>query len=189
MGYRDYLWRMLQPLGVYTDGGFNGGELAALGAALDQAEQQLSDIWREITVISAERDGLSQAEQLFPMIAGTETEGRREALKKLWQTDNRSFSRSDIMETLEGCGLSVTVGAVGDTFEALVIFQNPLTIWDEPVFLFWLLEQVLPCHMAVTTRFTYVDINSGETVQERRTLEIMRQRTQAQWEQLLGAYI
>ncbi len=40
MGYRDHLWRMLEPLGVYGGEGYSGGELAALGAEMDRLQEK-----------------------------------------------------------------------------------------------------------------------------------------------------
>lgn len=188
MGYREYLWQMLQPLGVYSGSGFNGGEMTALGNALDQAEQYLDRVWQESVLMSAENDGLSKGETLFPMYPGTETEQRRRALQALWQTDNRCASRTGILKTLEACGIRVGLAALGQ-FQVIMVFSEPLTIYDEPVFLFWVLEQVMPCHLSVIIRFSYEDVNTKETVTERSSLKILRKRTQSQWEQLLGAYM
>lgn len=188
MGYKDHLWRMLQPLGVYSGVGFNGGEMAALGDALDQAEQYMDGLWTEMMVMSAEADGLRGAEALFPLLPAVDTESRREALQTLWQTDNRCFSKSSIVKTLKACGVSGSLAVVG-TFQIMLVFPELLTIWHEPVFMFWAMEQVLPCHLAVTIRISYVDVNTEETVTERLSLSLLRKRTQSQWEQRLGAYM
>ena len=57
----------------------------------------------------------------------------------------------------------------------------------DPVFQLWLLEQILPCHLNVIVVMDYVNVETGQTVHERMTLDYLRQRTQAQWEQRLGA--
>lgn len=187
MGYRDNLWRMLQPLGVYSEGGFGDGALEALGAALDQVEERLDLCLKESLVMSAEGTGLSDAEQIFPMVAGTETDGRREALQKLWQTDNLSCTNQGIVKTLAGCGIAATVGTT-EACTALVVLTEEVTIWDEPVWMFWILEQLIPCHLRTYVRFQYVNVSTGESVTERIPLPELRKRTQKDWEDLLGAY-
>ncbi len=189
MGYRDHLWRMLQPLGVYSQEGFSGGALTALGTALDQAENQLSQVLTETKAESAEDEGLELAEALFPLLPKETVEQRKESLRTLYRVGNQSCCRDDIVAALSACGVYVTAGNTGTLFQVLVAFQNPLTIWDEPVFQFWLLEQMMPCHLVVTVRFTYISVETGEEVLERGTLNVIRRRTQSQWEALLGAYI
>lgn len=187
MGYRDNLWRMLQPLGVYSEGGFGDGELGALGDALDQVETKLNQCLKESLVMSAEGTGLQHAEEIFPMQAGTGTNARREALQKLWQTDNLSCTNRGIEKTLAGCGIAATVGTT-EACTALVILTEELTIWDEPVWIFWLLEQLIPCHLRTYVRYNYVDVSTGQSTMERSPLPTLRKRTQKEWEQLLGAY-
>ena len=91
--------------------------------------------------------------------------------------------------TLTACGVPGTVGETGIKFEAIVSLTELLTIERDPVFQFWLLERIMPCHLVTVVVFTYVDVDSGETVRERTALSLIRQRTQGEWEQLLGAYM
>lgn len=188
MGYQKNLWRMLQPLGVYSESGYSGGALTALGTAMDKAERKLCEQLRESLVLSAEDAGLTRAEEIFPMLAATETTVRREALKKLWQTDNLSCSVEGIIRTLEGCGVKASILSTG-SFAVMVILPEAVTIWDEPVFLMWVLEQIMPCHLMVNVRLSYEDVETGQSMVERLPLKQLRQRTQKEWEQRLGAYM
>lgn len=187
--YFDYLWRMLQPLGVYSGEGYNGGELKALGAALDSAQELLGEYFRESKVETAESTGLEKSEALFPMMTATATESRRAALETLFQTDNLCCSAEALEKTLEACGIYATVGEMGTQFQVIVGLTELLVIEKDPVFQFWLLEQLMPCHLVTIVVFQYEDVESGEIVHERMTLSLARQRTQSEWEQRLGAYV
>lgn len=185
--YFDYLWRMLEPLGIYSGTGYNGGELQALGAALDRVQEKMGEYAREMLPGTAEEAGLEMAEGLFPMLASSDLTERRGALAVLFSTDNRCCGIEALVETLGACGVPVTMGETGNKWECIVSLTELLAIEDDPVFLFWLMEQVLPCHLVTVVVFDYVDVESGETVHERMTLSLIRQRTQAEWEQRLGA--
>lgn len=187
--YFDYLWRMLQPLGVYSGEGYNGGELKALGASMDDVYRYLEGYARESLPETAEDAGLLAAEELFPMLKSETVESRRTALTVLFQTDNRCCSVSALEKTLGACGVPVTIGETGERFEVLVNLTEPLVIEHDPVFQFWLLEQLLPCHLVTVTAFQYEDVDTGEMVHERMTLSLIRARTQTEWEQRLGAYV
>ena len=53
MSGAQYLRQLLSPLGVYDlEGPFQNGELEALGAALDQAEDALDELHRESCPVS-----------------------------------------------------------------------------------------------------------------------------------------
>ena len=185
MAYSDYLWRMLDPLGVYSRDGYSGAEVTAVGAALDNAESVINGNFRESFPGIAEEAGLEDAEALFPMLPETETEARQEALCKLFQTDNLSFTLSGIQSTLEGCGIHATVEE-GQNQTCTVEFQEPMTLEHEPVFTMWILEQILPCHLGVTVSYQYMGPEDEELSSESISLENARARTQAQWEALLG---
>jgi hypothetical protein len=66
MGYADYLRGLLAPLGVYRlDGGFSGGELEALGTALDALAEELQNTVAQALVVTATDEGLEAREALF----------------------------------------------------------------------------------------------------------------------------
>lgn len=189
MGYYDYLWKMLQPLGVYSGDGYSGGELKALGTGLDQAQNTLDDHFREMLVCKAEHEGLLMAEQLFPMLAAEDTAKRRAALETLYQTDNLCCSKAALIQTLTACGIPVTISETDTKNQIMVSLTNKLVIEQHPVFQIWLLEQILPCHLVVTLILKYLNVNTGESINERISLSLARKRTQAQWESRLGSYI
>lgn len=186
MSYRDHLWRMLEPLGVYRGDGFSGGELAALGTGMDRLRKTLEEQQKEMLVMTAEGVGLELTEALFPVVSGEETAVRRAILSRMYRTDHGAFTKEALMETLTACGIPVTMGVTG-TFTALVVLDTEMTIQRDPVWVFQTMERVLPCHLLVTVKYEYVEIDTGERKSERLPLKTLRKRTQSQWEQMLGA--
>lgn len=185
--YFDYLWKMLQPVGVYGLKGYNMGELKALGAALDKAQEQLEEYHREIHHGTAIDDGLEKAEQLFPMLTETDTETRRKALGVLFAVHGRCGTKQALEEILEACGIPATIRETSSKFHCLVTLEKKLMITDDPVFVFRTLESLLPCHMVADVAVTYKDMRTGSTVSEELGLSQFLERTQAEWEARLGS--
>lgn len=186
MSYGADLRRMLAPLGVYSEGGYCGGAAEALGVELDQAEDSFAGILLDLFPETAGQRGLGMMESLFPMIPAETEEARKSALRTLLQVGVASFTRSELQAILAGCGINVTLTEQSG-MTLLVTLGERLTMEQDPVFLMWVLEQVLPCHLAATCVYNYLDPDTGAETQERLALETLRQRTRAQWETLLGA--
>lgn len=186
MSYRDHLWRMLEPLGIYRGDGFSGGELAALGAGMDRLREAYDRNLRETPVVTAEEAGLEMAESLFSMAVSQDTGSRRENLKTLFQTDHGAFTQSALTETLEACGIPVTLNTGEEAFTATAVLGRVLTMEDDPVWIMETLERVLPCHLMVMISFAYVDSAAAETVSAQEYLKTLRTWTRGQWEELLG---
>lgn len=186
MGYRDHLWRMLEPLGVYGGEGYSGGELAALGAEMDRLREALDCHLREMPVVTAEGEGLSQAEKLFSLKPAGETDSRRENLRKLYCTDHRAFTKAALTETLGACGIPVTLTMGEEAFAVTVELGNTMTMEGDPVWVMETLERVLPCHLMVEVVYRYTNSETGETVSGEGSLKTLRTWTRSQWEELLG---
>lgn len=184
--YFDYLWRMLEPLGVYRDSGYNIGALKALGKAMDDVQQKIEQYGAESEPGSASAEGLTLAEGLFPMRPPTGTDNRREALMALFSVDTQWGSMERLRKTLEACGIPVTITESTETFCCQVTIQEKLVIAKDPVFQFQMLACIMPCHMKVTVTVTYYDIRTSTTVSETMALEDLRKRSQGAWEQRLG---
>ena len=94
MGYCDYLKQLLAPLHIYElDEGFSGGEILALGTALDSVTDALGEVQREMFLSSAESYGLDAYEELLPFTP--ESPGladRRRAIQALLQIDGTAFT-------------------------------------------------------------------------------------------------
>lgn len=184
--YFDYLWGMLEPLGVYCDSGYHMGELKALGAAMDSVQQTMERYGIEAEPGTATGDGLSLAEELFPMLVTSGTVSRQEVLTVLFSVDPQWGSKERLCKTLDACGISVTIAESTETFCCQVIMQEMLTIARDPVFQFEMLECIMPCHMQVAVTITYYDIRTSTTVSETMDLMDLRKRSQGAWEQRLG---
>ena len=103
MRFEEYLIALLRPLGVYDlrRGTVNRGELAAYGARLDHAEEELNETEREMSLCTAESFGLERIEQLLPYRPVCETAGqRREALAALLRIGGDSFTPEAVNDTL-----------------------------------------------------------------------------------------
>ena len=186
MGYRDHLWRMLEPLGVYRGDGYSGGELAALGTGMDELREAMERILLEMPVITAEDAGLEMAEGLFSVAASEDTESRRENLKRLFQTDHGAFTEAALTKTLEACGIPVTLALGESPFTATAVLGKMLTMEADPLWIMETLERVLPCHLMVEVVYRYTNSETGETVSGEGSLKTLRTWTRGRWEELLG---
>ena len=186
MGYADYLWQLLAPMGVYRRDGYSGGELEALGAALDQAEAYIGDKLRELLPDQAEEYGLEMAESLFPMLPGEEIDRRRENLQTLYQTDNQRTTEEELKKTLAACGVAVTMEEHIVSKLLYVFVTEDLTLDRDPVFVAKVLKTVLPCHTDTRIRFTYYEKTAGTLKTKEMTVEAMAEMTRGQWEALMA---
>lgn len=185
MGYGEDLTRLLEPLGVYSFQGYSGGELNALGNALDAAEEYLEAVQADFSYATAGERGLADMEALFPMLPAETLADRQQALMALLKVTDRSFTKSDIAGTLAACGVPVSIAEKGN-MKLTVTLEAPLDMDGDPMFQMWLLEQVLPCHLVVTCSYTYIDPATGQTAQEQAELSTLRQRTREEWIAKLG---
>lgn len=186
MGYADYLWQLLAPMGVYRRDGYSGGELEALGAALDQADAYIREKLRELLPDQAEGEGLEMAESLFPMIPGEEIAQRQDALRTLYQTDNQRTTKEELKKTLAACGVTVTMEEHITTKLLYVFVKETLTLDSDPVFVSKLLKTVLPCHTDTKILFSYYEKTEGKEKTEEMTVEEMAEMTRSQWEELMA---
>lgn len=158
MGHEEYLLRLLRPLGVYDlrAASVNRGELAAYGSSLDMGLEQLERMEREMTLATAEGDGLDAVEALLPYRPASQTaKERREALAALLRIGGDSFTLSAINDTISGCGIRARA-AEGDR-PGYVEISFPTTPGIPSAFaeLRAIVEDILPCHLEVTYLFWY----------------------------------
>ena len=167
MGHEEYLIRLLRPLGVYDlrAASVNRGELAAYGEGLDSGLELLERMEREMTLATAESDGLDMVESLLPYRPASETaEERREALAALLRIGGDSFTLSAINDTISGCGIRARA-AEGDR-PGYVEITFPHTLGIPPAFenLRAIVEEILPCHLEITYLFWH---NSWQELAQR----------------------
>lgn len=158
MGYGEFLKDMLRPMGVYRlEGSTNGGELEAVGAALDSCAAALAQTEREMLLITAAGEGLNKVEELLSRRPVTDDPiRRRAALAALLRIGGDSFTPAAINDNLAGCGLNAiaTESVRAGTLE--VRFPEVPGIPDGFEEMRRIIEDILPCHLAVEYVYWYV---------------------------------
>ena len=158
MSHADYLRGLLQPLRVYElVGTANGGELEALGAALDGAGAALEEIQREMLVSTAEDWGLEAIESLLARRpVAPSLDRRREALAALLRIGGDSFTLAAINDNLKGCGLNAVAVETGTPGVVEVYFPDVPGIPDGFEEMRAILEDILPTHLDIQYVFWYI---------------------------------
>ena len=146
MKHADYLRQMLAPLGVYRlEGTCNGGELEAVGAALDGCAAALETVEREMLLTTAEGDGLERIEALLARRPVTSVlERRRAALAALLRIGGDSFTLSAINDNLAGCGLNAVASETEEPGVVEVRFPEVPGIPDGFAEMRAIIEDILP---------------------------------------------
>lgn len=156
MSYGQILRDLLEPLGVYRwEGSFQWGELQSAGAALDGVADHLASTQREMSLATAQDEGLTTFQTLLNCRTGSrDTEDLRLALAALLRISGDSFTLAAMNDTLRGCGIPAQVSETGDPLRLRVTFPDiggrPAD-FDE---LRRIIEGVLPCHVLVEYQFT-----------------------------------
>lgn len=158
MSYAEYLKDLLRPMGVYRlEGSVNGAELESLGAALDAVQERLEAIHREADLTTAGREGLARVESLFSRRPVTEdTERLRAALAALLRVGGDSFTLKAINDNLAGCGLNAVASEGTQPQTVEVRFPEVPGIPDGYEEMRKIIEDILPCHLAVEYVFWYI---------------------------------
>ena len=158
---------LLRPLGVYDlrEGTVNRGELTAYGMALDNREEELNDVAREMNLTTAMDFGLERIEDLLPYRPVCETAAqRRAALAALLRIGGDSFTPEAINDTLRGCGLNARAEEGEKPGYVEVYFPDVAGIPEGFDRLRGIIEEILPSHVEVTYVFWY---NTWSIVGER----------------------
>ena len=157
MSHAAYLRELLRPLGVYDlNAAFNGGELDAQGEALDSCMEQMEEVQRESSLITAEDWGLENIARLLARRpVASEPRALGEALAALLRIGGDSFTLAAINDTISGCGVPALVKELG-TEEVEVSF--PGIGGKPPGFqeMKKIIEDILPAHLGITYKFWYL---------------------------------
>ena len=158
MSYAQYLRQLLAPLGVYqVNAPFQGGELEALGQALDQAEAALDQLHRESCLATAESWGLEQVAELFRRRPpASSPQDLRAALAALLRIGGDSFTLEAINDTISGCGINAHVEETNQAGTVQVSFPQVPGVppnFDE---IQVIVEDILPAHLAILYHFWYL---------------------------------
>ena len=155
--YEQYLIRLLAPLGLYDlRAPYNGGELAALGGALDSVSELVEQVERESLLVTAEGEGLDRREALFVhKPAAVTTEERREAIAALLRISEDSLTPAAMNDTLTGCGIRARAEEKADG-GLRVIFPKTAGVPVEFEQIRKIILDILPCHLEVEFYFRYL---------------------------------
>ena len=156
MGYADYLRGLLAPLGVYRlDGGFSGGEIEALGGALDALADHLENAMTQALVPTATDEGLSLREALFSHPpAAADLQSRRAAVAALLRMAG-PCTLASANDAAKGCGAAAAVMEEGPNAVA-VSFPGIGGVPENFAALQKRIEAILPAHVAIRYAFRYI---------------------------------
>ena len=158
MNYAEELKRLLRPLGVYRlNGSIGGAELESIGDALDAVQEELEQLHREADLSTAEGAGLEAMASLFARRPVTEDTARlRNALAALLRVGGDSFTLAAINDNLAGCGLNAVASEAAEPRTVNVSFPEVPGIPDGFEEMKKIIEDILPCHLAVEYVFWYI---------------------------------
>ena len=158
MSHADYLRELLRPLRVYElEGTANGGELEALGTALDGAGAALEEAQREMLLSTAEDWGLEAIEALLvrkPVAPSLER--RREALAALLRIGGDSFTLAAINDNLKGCGINAAAAETGTAGQVTVSLPDVPGIPEGFEEMRAIIASILPAHLGIEYMFWYI---------------------------------
>ena len=158
-GYGSYLKALLRPLGIYDlkEGTYNGSELEAMGAALDEVAALLEKWERESITATAEGEGLDRRAALFSLRgvdAGVEL--RRAALAALETVGGDSFTPEAVSGAIQGCGIAAQVLELPEWGHLRVIFPHTAGIPDHFEQIRQVIDALIPCHLEIEYYFRYL---------------------------------
>ena len=164
MSYAEYLKDLLRPMGAYRlNGTLNGAELECWGAAMDRVQAELEEIHRQADLTTAGEEGLSKVESLFSRRPVTEEKERlRAGLAALLRVGGDSFTVKAINDNLAGCGLNAQVSEGNAPQSVEVCFPEVPGIPEGFEQMKKIIEEILPCHLAVEYVFWYSTWNGLE---------------------------
>ena len=165
IGYHDYLRNILHPLRIYDlSEGYGAMELSLEGAELDKIFDDFEETEREGIVSTAGGFGLDAYEHLLPYRPIAESlDERRAAVAALLRIDGRSFTSSELSDTISGCGVRATVRETGVPQQIEVRFTDILGMPDDFENLKKRIEQILPCHLDIKYLFAFMTWTMAET--------------------------
>ena len=154
-GAAQQLRDLLAPLGVYRwEGSFQWGELQGEGEALDQLAAELRHTQREMSLATAEDEGLEAIASLLPLPPeAADPADRRAALAALLRIGGGSFTLEAMNDTIRGCGVPAVVEETDDPLHVVVRFPEEEGVPADFERLREIIDGILPCHLYVEYRF------------------------------------
>ena len=158
MSHADYLRELLRPLRVYElTGTANGGELDAVGEALDGGGAALDEVQREMLISTAEDWGLEAIESLLvrrPVAPNLNR--RRQALAALLRIGGDSFTLAAINDTISGCGVNARVEETDQAGTVEVSFPQVPGIPPNFEEIRVIIEDIIPAHLIIQYHYWYL---------------------------------
>ena len=161
MKHSTLLEGLLRPLEVYAwdNGGFQRAEIVAVGAALDEAQDQLERIEQEMLVTTAKGEGLERiAALLRRRPTSVSQEALRSALAALLRIGDGSFTLAALQDAVCGCGVAAILSEGADPCTVEIRFPGVGGIPEQFAELSCILEDILPCHLDIQYIFNYLSI-------------------------------
>lgn len=148
---------LLRPLGVYKlEDSFVGAELDCLGNALDQLQEWLELVQREMCLATAQDEGVERAAALFAYRPVTRDPGQMAAsLAALSRIGGDSFTLCAINDAIAGCGLNALVSEEKEPGAVSVRFPQVKGIPEGFEQMRVIIEDILPAHLRIQYRFWY----------------------------------
>lgn len=186
MSYGEHLRDLLRPLGVYDlQAPFNGGELDAMGAALDGVEGTLEELEREMCLATAQSWGLERIITLLARrpVAATPQDMAR-SLAALLRIGGDSFTLEAINDTISGCGVHAAVQEGEEPGTVTVTFPDVPGVPRDFDEIQVIIEEILPAHVEITYHFWYI---TWQQLEERFDSWQAIEEGDYTWEKLQGA--
>ncbi len=154
-GAAEQLRDLLAPLGVYRwEGSFQWGELVSEGAALDALAAELRHTRREMSLTTAQDEGLENIAALLERPPDTDDPAAlRAALAALLRIGGGSFTLAAMNDALAGCGVPAVAEETGDPLHLAVRFPGYDEAPEDFDRLRGIAEGILPCHILAEYRF------------------------------------
>ncbi len=152
MEYVGFLQGMLKPFGVYNlnEDSFSGGSVYAKGAALEEMWQYAQEALQEMIIATAEDQGLTQWEQVFPYRGPVETaEERRAALGGFLSISGDGFTLSALSWCLSACGVTCQLLETDTPGRVEISFPGIMGEPDQYDTVLSICDMILPCHLQV----------------------------------------
>lgn len=157
---------LLRPMGVYKlEESFLGAELDCLGSALDQVQDYLEGLQREMCLTTAQAEGVDKMASLFALRPVTQQSGQLAAsLAALLRIGADSFTLSAINDAISGCGLNARVDETQEPGVVEVRFPQVPGVPDGFERMKSIIETILPAHLLVQYAFWF---QSWEQLEQR----------------------
>ncbi len=157
MSYFNYLKSLLYPMRLYDfDSELISEELKSIGLELDGVEADYDEIIREGIVSTAELEGLSKWESLFPFrVLASTTQERRDALSALMRIDGESFTLEAINDTLRGSGIVAVATELSQPMTVQIHFPFIKGVPSNIGEVSKRIAEIIPCHLNTVYKYYY----------------------------------